>query len=83
MNATVKLQKIYHYRFAQRGMAEFNWSGENKWWIYSVVMDRDVQWKINERYNRNTHRERERERERMCTRVDQNQWVDVGCIATL
>ena len=59
MNHVSKLKNcrkdiIYHYIsfVAQRGMAEFNWSGENKRWIYSVVMERDVQyenkWKIDE-----------------------------------
>ena len=71
---------IYHYTSfpAQRGMAEFNWSGGNNWWIYGVVMDCDVQLENELKIDIDTHRERERERE-----MTRNQWDDVGCIATL
>ena len=57
---------IYHYIsfVAQRGMAEFNWSGENKWWMYIVVMDCDVQLENELKIDIDTHIERERERER-------------------
>ena len=44
-------------------MAEFNWTGENKWWMYIVVMDCDVQLENELKIDIDTHIERERERE--------------------
>ena len=46
-------------------MADFNWSGENKWWMYIVVMDCDVQLENELKIDIDTHIEREREKERV------------------